>query len=235
MTTEALPARWVLLASAGLACLLLGLAAWWWPEWAAVNFFVPVLLGLGLPPVVALGAGLGLWWASETTRLWLDKVRGEAQRLANVARAAELMVQAVILNTDDDTPEPSPDAAHQREIEVAHWHIFFRRIVAAGMAYGWGRDTLAGRAAGTHVLSQLGWNVGTDQLVAAGFLYKDGAGTRLLVSEADWNAGRLWLKVPCPTGEPPPILPPPYTNSATTRPNNEQTAAGAVVEQSGKG
>lgn len=232
MTSDHLPARWVLLASAGLACLLTGLAAWWFPEWTGAHLFVPVLLGIGLPPVVALTAGMGLWWSSESVRVRLDQARAWAQELANQARELEITAVTAIVATDDDAPDEAdtadlPKLERLREQEVAHWRVFFRRIVAAGCAYGWGRDTLTRGA--TRVLAQPGWNIGTDQLQAAGYLYKDGAGTRLLVSEADWNAARLWERVPCPAGEPPEILPPPY-NSATTRQNNSQTAAGAVVE-----
>lgn len=229
MTTEYLPARWVMLASAGLACLLTGIAAWLWPEWVGAHLFVPVLLGLGLPPVVALTAGTARWWQRVGTDIRLDQARAWAQELANKARELEITAVTAIVATDDDAPDTAdlPKLERLREQEVAHWRVFFRRIVAAGCAYGWGRDTLTRGA--TRVLAQPGWNIGTDQLQAAGYLFKDGAGTRLLVSEADWNAARLWERVPCPAGEPPEILPPPY-NSATTRQNNSQTAAGAVVE-----
>lgn len=231
MTTDSLPARWVLLASAGLACLLTGLCAWWWPEWVGAHLFVPVLLGIGLPPVVALGAGLRLWWASESVRVRLDQVRAKTQELVNQARELELSAVQAITATDDDSDAPDtadlPKLERLRDQEVAHWRVFFRRLVAAGCAYGWGRDTLTRGV--TRVTTQPGWNVGTDQLQEAGYLFKDGAGTRLLVSEADWNAARLWERVPCPAGEPPEIVPPPYHN-ATTPQNNGQTAAGAVVE-----
>lgn len=50
MTTDYLPARWVLLASAGLACLLTGVAVWLAPAWAAAHLMVPVRLGIGVTP-----------------------------------------------------------------------------------------------------------------------------------------------------------------------------------------
>ena len=203
-----------------------------------------VLLVLGVEPggwwLRVAGLGLFVFLAVMTMG-----VRDEHRYLATV-KAADLdqqqaktalawaQVDLTRQALEGDAPaDPEPDTAdlprleRQREQEVAHWHVFHRRLVQAGCALGWGRDNLT--AGPVKVLTQPAWNVGTNNLQAAGYLFKDGAGTRLIVDVRDWEAARLWEKVPCPAGEPPDILPPPYNNT-TTRPNNGKTAAGAVVE-----
>lgn len=193
-----------------------------------VGFYAALFFGLfGMVLAFDLGLALVQDWKAFHVRLADDKARTEALKAETARKQAELDALA------QPEPEPEPDTAdlprleRQREQELAHWEVFWRRVVQAGCAMGWGRDTLT---TGAHrVMTQPAWNVATNILQQAGFLYKDGAGTRLLVSEADWNAGRLWEKVPAPAGEPPDIAPPPY-NSTTTRPNNGKTAAGAVVD-----
>lgn len=105
MTTDVLPARWVLLASAGLACLLTGLAVWLWPS---VPVFVPILLGVGLPPVVALAAGMRAWWQRVGVDLRLDQARAWSNELANEARELALRSEPVAAVPD---PEPVRRAA----------------------------------------------------------------------------------------------------------------------------
>lgn len=226
------------MATAGLGLVAYAVTGFVAPEWAAAHLW-PLLATGGLVPfILALGWGVRAWQRVGAD-IWLDRVRAKAQELANKARELELAAAERIIATDDDEPDDSagdtadlPRLERLREQEVAHWRVFYRRLVAAGCAYGWGRDTLTRGV--SRVLTQPAWNIGTDQLAEAGYLFKDGAGTRLLVSEADWNAARLWERVPCPTGEPPDILPPPY-NSATKQAHNSQTAAGAVVEGAAHG
>ena len=99
--------------------------------------------------------------------------------------------------------------------------MFYRRLFAAATAYGW---TIRGDLTTREIISPDGWTIGTAQLLKAGYLEKPKSGTRPTVSEAEWNAGRLWERVPCPAGEPPAIQPPPYTLQQTKHPTTAQTA-----------
>jgi hypothetical protein len=160
-----------------------------------------------------------------------ERVLQDREKLINQERAAALAARAVpvavpVPVADDDlTP-----VQRGRQFEIAHWHTFYRRLAAAGFAYGWDIRTLTDPAELTRVTSQGGWNTGTGRLVSAGFLVKDNTGTRPTVSEAEWNAGRLWEQVTCPLGEPPDILPGPYTRQQT---KHETPAKHAVLENAG--
>lgn len=221
LTILALCIAGMLASGVPLVGVLLGADGWALTVWGG-GLGVFVFAGV---MAFGLNEGAQVWLRQKAEDLRRDQLANEAKDLANQQgwRALERAVTDAILATDDDEPEP------RRDIEVAHWHVFLRRLVAAGNAYGWARDTLTDKTKPTWVLTQPAWNQGTDLLAQAGYLYKDGAGTRLLVAEADWTAARLWEKVTLPPGEPPAIAPPPYHNT-TTPPNYGKTGAGAVVE-----
>lgn len=233
--------------SAWLAGLALGLGLV-----AAVGLFV-TLGGWVLPPVAYVclfGVGLGPWvvfdhglwladaWRKATVDVERDRERNKALAAETKAKLAALeaaLVQAVTDTDDDEQLDTAelPKLERERAFQVAHWHVYFQRLVPAGEAYGWDIRTLTAPTSPFKVTTAPGWNNGTDALVKAGYMAKDKSGTRLLVSVADWREQRLWLNVPCPPGEPPDILPPPYTTTRSTE-NTTKTAAGAVIEN-GKG
>lgn len=209
-----------LCADAGL--LLAAVAARWsltiltLGRWAAVGVSVTTLGLFGLPLFVY---GLrGLWVAAcLVAAAWETKSAPPAPPAGPVAP---------LVAAPDDEPDSYTveidRLTRQREFQIAHWQVYYRRLVAAGCAYGWDTRTLTDKKRETRVTSQPGWNLATDMLVRAGLMAKDQAGTRLLISEADWVAGRWWEKVPAPEGEPPEILPPPYSRqqtAANTAPN----------------
>lgn len=199
-----------------LAATLRGLAFSW--AWLNIGASVFIICWLGLPFLVwLLTSGWGVFWAIRQTRD--DWANRHAQP------------------DDDDEPPAAPetpaaaerviDIAERRRLqEIAHWQVFFRRLGAAGFAYGWDQRTLTGKGLPTRVTSQGGWNQGTDQLVLARLIVKDQTGTRALVTEKAWTDGRLWEAVPCPAGEPPDIVPPPYSRQYAT---NETPANHAII------
>lgn len=154
--------------------------------------------------------------------------------LFQAAEAIRLTFVAGVLATDDDAPaesQPAPvdtvaalDAAQRRRQQVvAHWQVYYRRLVQAAAAYGWAIRTLTDKASPYRVTTPDGWNAATDMLVAAGYMVKDNSGSRLTVSLAEWESGQLWQRVPCPTFEPPDIAPPPYRTAHTTPDSTENT------------
>lgn len=196
---------------AGLAAYAAGYVpalAWLVPLWALFVFglgFPVVVSGLGAAVLAVIGAWLGYKERTQSTP-----------------------------PDEPDDPEPALPITEQlsrlerqRLQQVAHWQLYFRRLWAAATAYGWDIRTLTDKRRPTCVTSQGGWNLATDQLVAAGYLRKDTAGTVPLVTDADWQAGRLWERVPAPSGEPPDIAPPPYS---TPQQKTGQTAANTVIE-----
>lgn len=194
------------------------------PRWAAVGVSVTTLGLFGLPLLVyglralwivacTIAAALNSPSAPTTPQEGPQEPQGETQDEESENYTAEI-----------------DRLTRAREFQIAHWQVYFRRLVAAGCASGWDSRTLTDKKRGTRVTSQPGWNLATDMLVRAGLLAKDQAGTRLLISEADWNAGRWWERVPCPDGEPPDILPPPYTRQQTAAKTAQNTIEGVVAD-----
>lgn len=219
---------------AGAICGSVGLAG------VALGIYVNVTAGWWLVSLAGLGGFLvfasvvsdGI--QAEHRRIDADEnARQEAAALANEQRRLELDRAQ---QPEVDQPEPELDTAElprlerQREFEIAHWQVYFRRLVAAACAYGWDIRTLTDPKRATRVTTQPGWNLATDALREAGYLHKDNTGSRLLVSEADWNAERLWERVPCPAGEPPEIVPPPYARQQTPHETTGKHGAGVVVD-----
>jgi hypothetical protein len=163
----------------------------------------------------------------------VDKTRADTEARRAVAEAQAWALEQARAGGGETEATPNTDLddaidtlARQRAHEVAHWQVFYRRLWGHGQARGWDIRTLAVNA-DTRVTTQPGWNTGTAQLVKAGYLHKDQAGTVALVSDADWQAERLWERVPCPPGEPPDIVPPPYARQQTPQ---ETTGKQAAVE-----
>lgn len=234
------PSAWLAGFGVGLALvagvgLLATVAGREWPWYAYVAWFG---LGLGLTVAADFGLTVVVDWRDAQTELETKRQRNKALAAETKAKLAALeaaLVQAVTATDDDEQLDTAelPRLERERQFQVAHWHVFFQRLVPAGEAYGWDIRTLTAPTSPFKVTTAPGWNNGTDALVKAGYMAKDKTGTRLLVSLADWREQRLWLNVPCPPGEPPDILPPPYSATNTTE-NNRKTAAGAVIEN-GKG
>jgi hypothetical protein len=191
--------------------------------WDAVSLWAGIGFGLGFSVPAALDGALAV--GERLADLRKANAQTRELELRNAGRGAVANVPPASPATD--SADDMTVAQRSRQFEIAHWHIFYRRLVAAGFAYGWDIRTLAGTNEPTRVTGQPGWNVGTDKLKLAGFVVKDNTGTRPTVSEAEWNAGRLWEQVPCPKGEPPDILPPPYTRQQT---QHKTPAKQAIVE-----
>ncbi len=227
MTTDYLPARWVLLASAGLACLLLALTTWLAPAWTAANFMVPLLLGVGLPPVVTLLAGLRLWWSSETTRLWLASVGGETQRLLNVAREAELKLAQQIAATDDDEP-----AKPHKATAAGVWNFF-----CAGDQLGFALDGLVECG----VLSQPAWQRLKDFYLCwpeDGPPLRDRGGSVGTEWAPTWTLRKVGERLalgdlPLPLGAPPvvSVYVKPTLNTTQRKTTQKRGAASVVIDQ----
>jgi len=205
------PSTWVLALAVGL--LVPGVAALAQLGHAAQPAAWYALLGL-----VSSAAVLGLVHGVPTLAglaLLLLSVRRELQQQRQAATPPRPDgPQAPAAPADDPAPAENELTRSERARvqEIAHWRVFYRRLWAAGSAYGWEIRTLATKGAPTYVCSQPAWRVGTDQLRLAGLLYKSpGEPTRPLVTSQAWDDGRLWETVPCPGSEPPEIAAPPYT------------------------
>lgn len=207
------PAVWLLGFAAGM--LLVGVAGigaaivGHVPDWTDLYWLLPTFV-TGAASGWLLGAGL------EISRLHTNDGLSHRERDMTLKERAAKLTPPVSLV--DDEPESIGDELTRlqrtRQFQIAHWRVYYRRIVAAGCAYGWDIRTLTDKKRDTRVTTQPGWNLSTDKLVEAGVLSKDGT-TRMLISEDDWNSERMWERVPCPEGEPPEILPPPYTRQQT--------------------
>lgn len=228
----------LLMATAGLGLVAYAVTGFIAPEWAAVHLWPLLATGGFVPVILALGWGVRMWQRIGAD-IWLDRVRAKAQELANKARELELRAVEAVTATDDDEPgeddeagdaQVSDPAERRRYFEIAHWHVFFRRLWAAGTSYGWDIRTLTATGAVTRVTTQPGWNIGTNQLRLAGYLHKDMSGTRPLVTDEAWQRDRLWEKVPCPSGEPPDIVPPPYTKQQTPHETAAKQAGAVIVD-----
>lgn len=207
----------------GTAFFVAGLARIIWPAADGTIYLASLGIGFGFPLFAA-----GLWSIrADMLRTGVDL----EERRARLAPAPAATVAApepeAAPRAKDDEPIPAQiDRLERQRLQiVAHWHVYFRRLFAAMAAYGCDRDTLTNPKRPTKVTTQPGWNTATRIMAEAGILAKDNSGTRLLVSEADWNAGRLWERLPCPDSEPPEIDPPPYTTQQTTA---ETTINGVV-------
>lgn len=222
----------VLLASAGLGLMAYGAAAMVNAAWAAAHLWHLLWVGGLVPFILAVGRG---WrgWQRAGVDLQTDRERNKAQAVTTEERwkALEAAVVQAVTDTDDDDPEPPEQRGRDRSFELAHWRIYYRRIMAAGYAYGFDIRTLTDKNRATRVTSQPGWNAATDKLQEGGVLFKDSTGTRALVSQAEWEAGRMWETMPCPLGEPPDIAPPPYNTQQTTAKHEGEAVEGVVVRQ----
>ena len=203
----------------GLPCLV-GAADSLWRLGLPLSLYGTLLgVGFSLGLIGPVLLDIAYWRAEADSLLRQREAHNYATELANMEREARLATPSKPVENTENTDETP--AWRKRQKELALWQTFYRRLFAALAAYGW---TIRG-VTSSGIVSQEGWTIGTDQLAKAGYLTKDKSGTRPTVTEAEWNAGRLWEKCPCPAGEPPDIQPPPYTPQQT----RHRTAAQTVV------
>lgn len=211
MTDERTPLSFLVgafVSAVGLGTFAAAVARLFAPAWESDAYLAVFGAGCGAPLVVTVVVFFMFMWRDAASRARVSEWEAQA-RLAKVAPTE--------VQPPTDTASEIDRLERKRLQEIAHWQVFYRRLWAAGMAYGWDSRTLTGTGKTTRVTSQPGWNTATDNLAAAGWLRKDQSGTIPTVTTERWERERLWEHTPCPNGEPPEIAPPPYSKQQTPR------------------
>jgi len=216
-------AAFLLLASAGVACLVYAGADFIAHEWAVKNLWPLLAAGFAVVPIVAFVAWGRRWWEREGAKINHDRALTWALDTETARKEAELAQQAAAGGSEEATP-PKTTA-------VMVWR-FFRAADALGFAL----DGLT--AAG--VVTQPTWQRVKDfylQWPADGPVLVDRGGNIGTVWAPTWTLGRVGDEIalgtlPLPPGAPPDVgvyVPSQHNTQQSTK-RNKRGAAGMTVD-----